>query len=421
MLTEELIDIKIKELYDSLMKKPLEILKIFNDFFGENRVDIQNIISLNTIKEYYKNTPIYKFAWNISKLNRILNSSNKNLDEIKLTDLSDSDIIEIFEFLKKQDNNQTLKCPFILVHFPNVRITNEYNKYIDITHLWAKIEINFNGTITSNKFTLNRSEYTISQFKNNYMHSHVSDIPKSDFTEFMYPCLGIGPIRNTISSLRYKYDADIWNLFCLELNKYVSTESTEGRPYKYLENIISFAKKITTTSVYPVIPANLYLLSYFKNELLDFVKYFINEKCLKFNYKNGSYSLGISFIQFMILISNKFIFWYNNKYIKSQKNYKTFETLLHNKILFRGIIKNNQLYMITDNSLSISDNLNNIKICTFKGKDVMLNIIDDSLEECRNALTFLNHKIALCILTTILNILNYQYGKNSNNTNNWYL
>ena len=37
----ELIESKIEELYSLLMDKPNQVLAIFNDFFGEDKVDMQ--------------------------------------------------------------------------------------------------------------------------------------------------------------------------------------------------------------------------------------------------------------------------------------------------------------------------------------------------------------------------------------------
>ena len=37
----KLIEEKIEELYNSLMAKPLQVLGIFNEFFEEDKVDMQ--------------------------------------------------------------------------------------------------------------------------------------------------------------------------------------------------------------------------------------------------------------------------------------------------------------------------------------------------------------------------------------------
>ena len=144
--------------------------------------------------------------------------------EWALSSLSCRDTIE--DIVSSKFNNM-----FILVHFPHVRITNEHDRYVDINHLWAKIKITSEGTMNGN-FTLNRSEYQAIHFMSNYMHSHVSSIPRDDLTRFMSPCTGDGPINSTISSLYREFDSDLWQLFCLELSKYVTVESISGRPWR---------------------------------------------------------------------------------------------------------------------------------------------------------------------------------------------
>ena len=88
---------------------------------------------------------------------------------------------------------------YILVHFPQVRVTNEHDRFVDITNLWAKVCICSNGSMRGN-FSLNRSSYPLLHFNSGYMHSHVSGIPKDDFTMFQVPCFGSGPVRDTMTS-----------------------------------------------------------------------------------------------------------------------------------------------------------------------------------------------------------------------------
>ena len=63
------------------------------------------------------------------------------------------------------------------------------------------------------------------------------EIPKDDFTRFKSPCTGSGPINSTLATLATDYDEGIWQLFCLELDRYVRVESIEGVPYHRLESI----------------------------------------------------------------------------------------------------------------------------------------------------------------------------------------
>ena len=56
--TIKLIEEKIEELYNSLMDKPLQVLGIFNDFFGEDKVDMQGYWSLDKFKSWMNIEPL---------------------------------------------------------------------------------------------------------------------------------------------------------------------------------------------------------------------------------------------------------------------------------------------------------------------------------------------------------------------------
>ena len=192
---------KLTVMYNNLMEKPNMLFDIFKDFYGEEFVDMQGYLSL----EQY-----------ISEV-----TSNTSEDYILLSSiplLSD-------RFLSI----------FILVRFPEVRVTNENDKFIDIWELYAKVLFDWKGKFR--EFTLNRSEYNLFQLAHNYMHSHISGIPLNNPTTFQHPCLGSGPIRATIANLADNFDELRWQLFCLELSKYVQVESLSGGPYHILENL----------------------------------------------------------------------------------------------------------------------------------------------------------------------------------------
>ena len=221
---------------------------------------------------------------------------------------------------------------FILVHFPHVRVTNEHDRFVDINHLWAKVKVMYNGTLNGG-FTLNRSEYTMLHISSRYMHSHISSIPTNDFTQFQNPCTGSGPINGTISVLNRDYDEDMWNMFCLELSKYV------------------------------------------------------------------------------VLISNEFIKWYNDQFNKGKLNAR-FTELKRRGILKECIIDNGKIYYDGGRN-----NVNNYaqyigkKVCVFKGKEITVNITDIAEVRNENKSIILDTQAALYILTTILKVLNYRYGR----------
>ena len=123
----------LEETYKTVMEKPLAVLNIFNEFFGEDKVDMQGFPTLAEV-------------------------------ESKLSQIAPIDRVRKY-ISNKIEGRET----FILVHFPHVRITNEYDRFTDINHLYAKVPINIEGQMLS-RFSLNRSEYTVKHFTNRYMH-----------------------------------------------------------------------------------------------------------------------------------------------------------------------------------------------------------------------------------------------------------
>lgn len=408
----ELIESKIEELHSLLMDKPNQVLAIFNDFFGEDKVDMQGFTSADKLKSWLDVTPISEYA-----PRELLGMSREDYNTYRgqsLTDLR-GEVLDLVlnqlcsGWMVDSIGQKKFGSGFILVHFPHVRITNEYNKFVDINHLYAKIEVLHNGSMNG-YFALNRAEYTYLHISNEYMHSHVRSIPTSDFTKFQTPCTGTGPINDTMSNLSREFDSDIWRLFCLELSKYVEVESIAGTPYHRLESL-GTSNMSTGESVFKVINHLDYYGDDIKEMIKDFVSYFIKQGKLKFNYANGSYSIGMSFTEYMLVISNEFIDWYNKKFNNKELKY-TFDTLKRKGVLKEGIIANNKIYYEnTRRNVNSYAAYNGKRMCTFKGADVLINIVDLNEVKEDNKSIILNTNIALYILSKILRVINYRYGK----------
>lgn len=404
----KLIGEKIEELYNSLMDKPLRVLGIFNDFFGEDKVDMQGYWSLDKFKSWMNTEPVSTY----------IPDSNgwSKYETCAITDLPGDWAEKVVNVLtsvavKERIGNAKFNDMFILVHFPHVRVTNEHNRFVDINHLWAKVKIMYDGTLNGG-FTLNRSEYTVLHISSGYMHSHISSIPTDDFTKFQSPCTGSGPINGTISALNRDYNEDTWNMFCLELSKYVTVESIAGRPYKYLEKLGTDSMEMGVDRFITYLLPSYYGNALGSDELKEFVKGFINLKKLKFNYVNGSYSIGMSLIEFIVLISNEFIKWYNDQFNKEKLTIK-FTELKRKGILKECIIDNGKIYY--DKGRNNANNYAQYigkKVCMFKGREVTVDITDIAKVRNENKSIILNTRTALYILATILKVLNYRYGRN---------
>lgn len=406
-MTEKLKN-SIDNLYNSIMKYPLKVAEIFNNFYGELMVDLQDAEFKDLVIDLVTSEDILKFSTNLNTT--ILTEKLKNKLELSEKDESVlSDILDSKELVNKLKSHfKDYRIP-ILVHFPHVKVTNEYNKFVDINDLFAKVEIDLNGGLNG-RFRLNRSNYPLAHLMSGYMHSHVSSIPFSDFTEFQYVCTGSGPINTTIANLNRGFDEDLWSLFCLELSKFVEVESVAGVPYHRLENIGTLQH--TFGENFSMIHNIVYELPV-KTMLLDFVSHFLKSNKLKFNFKNGNFSIGMSFIEYMLLVSNEFISWYNQKYREGKYNYTNIS--LKSKWVIRDcIIANGKIY--NNSNYNTNDYLRNEGklVCVFKGKEYRLVI--SSIFTTQNSSTVLNPSIAMFILTKALNILNYKYGKETDNT-----
>lgn len=411
----KLIEEKIEELYNSLMDKPFRVLSIFNDFFGEDKVDMQGYLSLDKFKSWMNIEPLYVCIPNGSNIG--MSNDDWNMYRIlSITELPEDQVEKVANVLTSDTvigkvGSIKFDKIFILVHFPHVRVTNEHNRFVDINHLWAKVRVMYDGTL-SGKFTLNRSDYTLLHFRSDYMHSHISAIPKADFTQFQNPCTGSGPINGTISALNRDYDEDMWNMFCLELSKYVTVESVAGVPYHYLEKLEINYMKIGIDRFITYLSPNPCVNDILSDKFKEFVRYFINSKKLKFNYVNDSYSIGMSLTEFIVLISNEFIKWYNDQFNKGELTAK-FADLKSHGVLRECVIDNGKIYYDAD--INIVNNYSRYigkKVCMFKGKEITVDITDIAEARNKNKSIILDAQTALYILTTILKVLNYRYGRN---------
>lgn len=366
--------------YRTVLEKPLRILEIFNDFFGESAVDLQGYPSLSEV-------------------------------ESGLPD--NASPTEVTQFIARwQQNNRTTF--YILVHFPHVRITNEHDRHVDINHLYAKVSFDIEGKMCG-RFGLNRSDYSLLHLSNDYMHSHVSGIPFNNLSTFMTPCTGSGPINNTICSLSRDFDPDLWQLFCLELERYVHVESIAGTPYHRLEGLtprgvrmIPIGTMLFCRIQFP--SNNNALVTMFAR----FTKYLIDSNCLKFHYVDRQYKLAMSPTDTIIKISNCFIKWYNREFVKG--TVPPAADLLANRTIEHCKYSNGQL-LVASGRRTDRDYFSYVgrHMFDFKGTPVRFSINDAApQEDTENEVTIINVPFIEYIITKIINVINFQYGKQRN-------
>ena len=301
----------------------------------------------------------------------------------------------------------------ILIYFPKVTVTNENDKSIEITKLFVRVVVDEDCSLVGT-FTMNRSEFTVDQFRSDYLHSHICGIPARNgcASQFSAPCLGTGPIRQTCATLNDGFSEEFWNLFCRELSLYVTRESLEGVPYRHLEHVGIENGKWSKMDLEP----NFCSTHFFEDSVITpFIRGILKDMPFRFNYVNGSYGVAMSPFEWHIAISNKFIEWYNSrdKEFRERVNYRDYMT----EVKIEGFT----IYRQTDPSFRNDRDFSEFigqRVCTFKGEEVSLSItgINQHFED-ENITLVLNPEICQHILAYILKIVNFGYG-NSNKSYN---
>lgn len=390
----------VNQLYDHLYQKVYEVYDVFKNFFGEEYVDLQSPIS----EEFFKQKDI---IYNL----RILG----NIDIP-----SDIDFTTPFEVpsstLEVLENKMATHKAYIYVWWPKVKITNESNRSIHIKDLYAKVTVQLDGRIPyeNRGFGLNRATYTKEQFLSGYMHSHIENIPKGNLSTFMSPCLGQGPIGETIGTLKNEYSEITWMLFCQELAMYVTVESIKGGPWKRLENVGINTLLPTHRGYNSNASEDRFVILFSKEKLKDFIKYYLEEGHLSLSFREGKFCCGMPYYEYIIDISNAFIDFFN-------KNLKRSSSLLNlcysRSLLQHTIAANGKFYRDKeDRALSSyhEENLEpfrNKKVLTFKGKEILTTITEgeETTLDDTTVTTIIDHRVAMYILHHILRTINYRY------------
>lgn len=377
-----------EQLYDILHQNVNTVYETFKSFFGEDMVDLQRIREkrwlMENIKSYLRNYKVPDTAY--YEINDyVLNG---------LKEYCSDDLYGIY------------------IWWPTVTITNENNKSVVIRDLYARVDIQLDGRIPYEQvgFRLNRATYSQEQFLSDYLHSHIRAIPKSDFTTFMLPCLGTGPIKDTINTLKMGYDEVSWMLFCQELSMYVTVESLSGGPWHRLESIgEKTVAHCYTRYRFNNAGSTLYKKVFPLETLKDFTKYYLQHGHLSLSYKNNRYTVGMPYYDFIIDISNAFIDFYNEVLGKEENK---IQECFNKELLIKLLAANGKFYKwgssegITYNVAAYQDRL----VLRFKGREIRTKITKSTQELEGQSTILLNNNVATFILKNILNTINYRYN-----------
>lgn len=300
-----------------------------------------------------------------------------------------------------------LQGSYIIVHFPKLTVKNEFDESIDISHLWVRINIDNDGTVKGT-FQMIRSEYTYAQFISGYSHSHIMRQCRNSYLEWHNPCLGKGPIKTTLTNLAAHFSEELWSLFCLELSKYVVTESVEGTPYIRMSSV---SEKQTKSKIYFDSDYNSNDVGILKKDIIsNFLKYVILKRPFKFNYANGNYGIALSTQNIVLILSQLFVEYYNNINIE---NKPTIIELIQENVLVEVKYENGAFYSLSTSKIA-TNSINDSVILIFKSTPIKLKILNPKRNNFDNIFCILKCSVAKAIIHKLLEIVNSTYGKSIN-------
>lgn len=179
---------EIKELlllaYRELLEIPYKVLEIFSDFYGEERVDFYSVITENEFLHYLSHASMldimkgFNYNYGIPAFKNTSYYVRHPNPQIYSDFIDDAHkpIAENAEYVKKYIPyllpfiNPTLQDDFgIIVHFPKVKVENEYGRSVDVEDYWVVSYITKEGQ-SKGWFKMNRSTYSLIHLQSDYMH-----------------------------------------------------------------------------------------------------------------------------------------------------------------------------------------------------------------------------------------------------------
>lgn len=346
---------RIKEEYDNYSKYLNKVFSIFKEYYGEERVDMQ----FPSLELYYE----------------------LRAAKTLIPDYAD-----------------------ILVYFPKVTVTNENNYSHEITDLYLKFRIDTKGKLLY-RFTMSRASYTQAELNADYMHSHAPGINSTDPSIFKDVCTGTGPINRTIASLNAAFNEDIWRLFAVELDCYTKVESLSGVPYRRLSSVSSkYNTDILSRNSYHkygMDKGKLTLES--KINMPQFILHLLEDNIIPFVWNTYSYKIALSRPEFYSTLANEYI-----KFNEGKEEFSIAD-LKYYGIIVSAKISQNSIKIMEGNSTNLRRDIEGKYVCTFKNKDIHVNIKEDK-EESEGEYLILNPDITELIYNTLLTVVNYYYG-----------
>lgn len=402
---------------DKILKKPREVLDVFNSFFGEDKVDFQFyrgfiIDKLEQASRKYLLDSRYPLTTDY--LNKVDNleadgsicSALKHIGELNPPGISE-DLLIWFIYLNLESILDYHGYDFdlsIIVYFPEVTITNEIGQSHKMQDVYTKTIVEANGCIQG-YMQLTKTTFSLPEYKCGYVHSHLpkwfAEGPYATPLGFSKPCFGSGPIKSTMSTLSVDYEPDMWYLYCAEMQKYVETESLKGGPYIRMKDMWASSIRLDNFTLHGLMGSGSSFMDII--DFPEFMRYLLDNRVLRFNFDGQIYRLGMSFTDAYLAISRAFDSYFSDINIRIRSSQWTYYLAT---------------YIVGDYTLSepvaldkVSDEETEDAILYFKGKAVKLKILGSYNVSKDNITRALNIVIVSSIVNVILRLINNKYGK----------
>jgi len=456
-----------KEFNDLLEREPRRVYSIIANYFGEANVDIQftknrgGFMSLNPLD--LLNYPIStiidvltpeQIAYFITLLSSKESPIRKDFTTEQLETIDNKivgllvninkakteHVVSYFQFASSIVNHFIEKCliqlinegiihydlltsihntsSYIFIKFPEVTLTNEESNQHTIKDLFVKIRLACNGKLMDS-IEGTRSHYTFSEFMVSYRHSHLSSSYENrDLRRFTTFCLGDGPLIATTNTLKLDSNEVYWELFCSQLDSYVTIESLDGGPYIHMRDIPDGVNTSVSFDQYnyncssPIVLRDGYRIE-------EFMKFLTLNTPLQFVEQGGNVRLGYTPKERLRIFTNAYLEFMRVKYPSEP---------MPTNLLIPVRVHNNQVQRILTNressKLNVARAVNSecVKVLNFKGEDVFLGIElpeEANIQNIEGTFYVLNEAVLASIGLFINKLLTYDRTIRNSATSNY--
>lgn len=281
----------------------------------------------------------------------------------------------------------------VIIHVPEVEITNG-NASHKIKDIYVRFHVRKDGTLTG-MLEGCRESLTEAEFMTKYLHSHLPslDVNNLKFNGF---CTGSGEINMVMAKLGTKFTIPNFMMFCLHIKNYLAWESKEGYPYMHLESISKRSQNNNhMNTIGRQISANIasHLIEMMKESIpaqkvFEFFKFEIKDTLVKLEFTE----------KLELWIANQI----KNAPPSTPLNQYITQVMLRGTHLLRIKDTFGIYHGVPDGEISV---IPTTPIFQFKGRDIVLKIIDKTEKEKTDVKTYANPEISQAVCEKLSHIL----------------